>query len=284
MYQYDYVEQVEMLPAGISKIRYGDGYLYIAYIDNGSKQTVVSFHAAVGTEGVTKPVFTGVSMLERLGVNQIFVSDPILDRNVNLGWFAGAYDGILQRDLSLLLARHFEKREGENAPVFFGASGGGFAALQYGSRVQNSLVICVNPQTNINRYWPGAVDKYLEVAWRGVPIEATPVEFDLTRTYAVENRTTVLYLQNLGDKFHVQNHLVPFLDNLELPNRQFGLVLGEWGDGHRAPSRGVIDGILDLAVAADGEWINLTFSRQIENRRPIAEVLQRSRDYLQTLG
>lgn len=284
IYRYDSIKQIEILPVGISKIQYGAGYLYVAYVDNGAKQTVVSFHAAVGTEGVSKPVFTGINMLDRLRVNQIFVSDPILDRGINLGWFAGDYEGLLQQDLSLLLARHFRNRDGENPPIFFGASGGGFAALHYGSRAPGSLVICVNPQTNINRYWTGAVDRYRDVAWRGAPLEATPVEFDMTETFATESETTVLYLQNLGDRFHVDNHLVPLLEKLELPNRQFGLVLGKWGDGHRAPNRGVLDEVMDLAVAARGEWINLTFSRKIENRCPGTEVMRRSREYRQTLG
>ena len=281
---FDHVEAVSKLPSGISKIRYGAGHLYIAFVDKGAEQTVVSFHAAVGTDGVTKPVFTGVNMLDQLDVNGIFVSDPILDFGLNLGWFAGDLNRSLQIDLTALLERHFAHRDGEVAKLFFGASGGGFAALFFGAQFPSSLVMCVNPQTNINRYWPPAVESYRDAAWNGKPLESMPVEFDLTKTYSKEIDTTVLYLQNLGDTSHVKHHLVPFLNEAALPNRQFGLVLGEWGAGHRAPSRAILDHFLSGAVGSKGEWINLTFSREVENGVAASEVLRRSTAYSSVLS
>ena len=271
--------EVSELPRGISKIKYGDGFLYLGYVDRGASQTVISFHAAVGTVDVTKPVFTGINMLGNLQVNQIYVSDPILDKGLNLGWFAGEKGRDLQKDLTSLLLRHFESRPRETGPIFFGASGGGFAALYYSAMFGDSLAMCVNPQTDIGQYWEGAVDSYLDAAWEGAGIDSLPITTDLTSVYQQELGSTVFYLQNLGDVFHVNKHLIPLLENTTLPNRQFGLVLGEWGNGHRAPQRAILDHYLNMAINARGEWVNLTFSREVENRVEVSEVMRRSNEY-----
>src|SRR5690606_37414963 len=96
--------------------------------------------------------------------------------------------------------------------VFFGASGGGFAALYFSSLVADSLAVVMNPQTDIAAYLPGPVKVWRETCWDGADLTALPgtVTTDLVQHYSARSmQNHVAYLQNRTDS-HVDAHMRPW--------------------------------------------------------------------------
>src|SRR5699024_9723132 len=105
--------------------------------------------------------------------------------------------------------------------VFFGGSGGGFAALYFASHFPNSLALVFNPQTNIARYDEQAVRDYVQRAFHldqttSDPICQLPhsVNYDLCAHYSRPQSNAVAYMQNLKDETHMRYHLAPFLETM----------------------------------------------------------------------
>ncbi len=226
----------------------------------GADTVVVCFHAALRA-GATRPVFTGLGLTGGLPAHQVFVSDPSLelDDSLLLAWFAGSTGRPLQTDLRVVLD-HVLRELGARHVVFFGPSGGGFAALHYSWWFPGSLAVAVNPQVVLGRYEPR---RHLVTFGRVCFGASTPQELDvalaerftsdLREPYAGGFTNTVAYLQNRGDEHHVTQHMQPFLRGLP-PSPDVHLYLGEWGSGHVAPPRGVLTDLLDRAVRSRGDW------------------------------
>ncbi|WP_257274764.1 hypothetical protein, partial [Endozoicomonas sp. SESOKO4] len=85
---------------------------------------------------------------------------------------------------------------------------------------KNSLAIVNNPQTNILRYRKQHVAEFLDVAFKGIPNKEIEKKYinRLSLLHMFEyhkNMPEISYYQNLADKFHLNNHLLPFLEGLE---------------------------------------------------------------------
>lgn len=268
---------------GMNHIRYGNGFLDLLVEDNGAATTVVIFHAAMNLESVTTPVFVGLNMLDEFNVNKIVVSDPTLELGVGLGWYVGDVARPLQRDLVKALHHVNSHLENGSHLIFYGASGGGFAALFYSSYFPGSLAMPMNPQVAIENYFPQAVQEYKETAWpEDLDFKTQPC-LDVRERYSVNRGNAVLYLQNLGDRPHVRNHLVPFLEAAQTSDVQVALKLGRWGFGHRAPVLTVYAQFFAAAITAHGNWDALFQTFQFEAVRSIDSLLQSEVAYLNQL-
>lgn len=235
-----------------------DGALPIVALNNdrGFETTVVFFHAAIESH-YSLPVTTGLGISVDTPVNRILISDPSLmvEDSLNLAWFLGSQKQRLESSLEDIIHRLYTSHAKAKRLVFFGASGGGFAALNYSRRFPGSLAIATNPQTNIAQYVPAHVDRYLRTCF-DLPfpagLEALPhsLTTDLTQIYAQTVPNRVAYIQNRGDESHVEYHLNPFLDALHCNNDVF-VLLEDWGPGHVTPSKSVFIDVLHASAAPD---------------------------------
>ncbi len=233
--------------------------LDLLYMPNGSKTTVVSFHAAARPQSPL-PIFAGGNVAADHGVNRIHISDPGLycSDNVRIAWFAGALGLPLQTFLPSVLAHLIEHAGGERT-VFWGPSAGGFAALYYSKFFPNSLAIPVNPQTILANFGYQNQRIYTHAAFGA----QTPDEHDsvlrenicsdLRIHYGGNLPNYVLYVQNLLDT-HVELHMEPFLESLGQTTRIRTHLGAEWGVGHVAPTVEELRNIVSSMTAPNVEW------------------------------
>ena len=219
---------------------------------NDSPTVLVNFSADVaGREAKTGPFFSGLSIAKATNLPLIAFADPTVsnNQNVSIGWYAGN-----ERcpDLVEAIAKTLNDfATTKNCRlILFGGSGGGFATLNVLKRLNcEASGLVLNPQTRLDRFWPGPVSKYLRLGFPGVadhvpsglasdkrstsawldagsPADREKFNLDFTRdafenivqklgipndtTLATPNHGDLLYLQNRSD-WHVRAHAVPFM-------------------------------------------------------------------------
>ena len=239
------------LASGIQTIWYGGLPLDFQVIKGTRPVLVVVFDGALVREKTQLPRFSGGGVTNGLGVSRLSFSDPslYLSDRLRLAWYAGS---ALQPELQTMIVRVVRKVVDSLSPervVFFGASGGGFAALLASSHFADSLAVVVNPQTSIGAYVPRHVQSWLDAAWEGRRLESLPhtVTSDLIRRYSsITMRNYVAYAQNRTDS-HVNAHMEPWIAVAD-PSR-IQTRWGSWGEGHVGPPKETITEM--LAAAAD---------------------------------
>lgn len=268
--------------SGIHSIKYGHGHLDL-YIENrGAKTTLVVFHAAVPPRVNTYPVFQGLSITRNLDCNLIFVSDPVLELNTNLGWYGGDSQRKLQEDLPNILRSILVSFDSHEHLAFFGPSGGGYASLFYSLQFPDSWAIPMNPQTDISKYSEKAVTAYLDAAWDGTPIEKADFAHNVIKLYEQDFPNKVLYVQNLGDRTHVPKYLVPFL-TATVDNRADTVVFaGEWGLGHKPAPGKVLTKIFRDVVSSGGNWDYILNLQDADSTSTPSEISARSLSYIKS--
>lgn len=212
---------------------------------------MVFFHAALAKPGTKFPVFTGLNISHTLPVDRIFVADPsiYLDENLTLAWYAGSR---VQPDLQDIILQIIMALTRTEAPIItFGASGGGFAALYFASRLPAAQAIPVNPQIDLARYVPGPVRKWLRLGWGLDPdskgLDNIPAVTDSGSAYRCGSPTRVWYVQNTGDQNHMENHYAPFMKSLPQGHGVIPILI-DAGAGHIPPRKEQLLTILQAAA------------------------------------
>lgn len=266
------IDSVAALPETLEESTYltirHHGYPLDLYVENlGAATTLVSFHAALGGSGLQPPIFTGRAISQSSGMNRIFVSDPGLLASADLGlaWYLGT-NTLNATSLLTEAISGLQERMGGQHLVFFGMSGGGFAALNLSHEFPGSLAVPVNPQTRI-------LD-YAEVHWHAMAracfgadsaeqaramLESHP-RADQRRLYAKGFSNTVIYVQNSADA-HVSTQLIPWFEEVGWPEGAM-IHFGDWGSGHVPPPAPVLRTMLETVAAVDGDWGQLAESWQ----------------------
>lgn len=231
----------------------------ILFTPAGSATTVVSFHAALTKAETPLPMFAGGKVTQDGPVNRIFISDSGLyaGREHKIGWFAGTRELDLQKQLPKIIDKLLVQAGGTRT-LFWGPSAGGFAALYYSKLFPDSLAIAFNPQTIIANFGLANQQAYTKAAFGAETLEehdrtlAESFNSNLLDWYAGEMPNHVLYVQNESDT-HVQSHMEPFLASL---NNQSSVRvhLGNWGQGHVAPSPEEIREIIASFTCKEGDW------------------------------
>ncbi len=224
----------------------------IRHDPRGFPTTTVFFNAAITNPKLRYPFFSGVGISELLPTDRIHVHDPslYLDDDLKLAWYAGSRkQNLLQEVLPQILLALLPAGQ---RVVTSGSSGGGFAALYYGTKLPHATAVPVNPQTSIARYNPRIVARYAELAWGvtgGDPVSRIPAQLDLVEIYRgpVQNRTW--YIQNTGDASHVDEHMRPFLESAHADN-DVEAIFVDAGTGHVPPPKEFVTKV--LAAAVDG--------------------------------
>ena len=234
---------------GIHRIHLEKGHyldLYIRGIHLLDKQenrtTLVGFSGAVSNrQGKRAPFFSGLQIAMAINLPIIAVADPsmVLHEDLPLSWYEG-HQGIENFPKKLaaildVLAEIFHTRL-----LLLGGSGGGYACLAQASLLHSPASVLVwNPQTDIDKYLPEAVNSYKDIAYPN-----TDKNFSLS-VKKIQKNIQVLYMINKSDEHHVKEHMLPYLGGIPLKqygnrtfiNNQgnFALYVGEWGEGHAVP-------------------------------------------------
>ncbi|MBD8045436.1 hypothetical protein H9638_16645 [Arthrobacter sp. Sa2BUA2] len=231
---------------------------------SGAETTIVVFHAALTPKVETLPYFAGQTVTKDAPANRLWIQDPslYLDDRLLLSWFAGnKRQPELQSTLVSVLQKVVEAH-GSKRVIFFGASGGGFAALYYSRFFPGSLAIAINPQTNLAAYNWKAIEEYGHFAFG---IDGNESLDHLLNNRIVSNlrdhyvgaTNSIAYMQNVNDETHVGPHYQPFIESL--PETCHAQVLfGDWGPGHTAPEKEEINNVIVTAVRSRGDWCKLS--------------------------
>ena len=250
---------------GISSISYGASTLDLQLIRRESSNLIVVFHAAADPAKTTLPVFVGHTITKELEASILLVSDPSLDFAIPIGWFAGDDERRLQTDLTQAI-QHVALALGARNLIFQGSSAGGFAALCYAHGFPGSLAVAVNPQTNIAAYHADKVAQYFNTCWSGHPPLPTQAVTDLLKLYSESFPNNVLFLQNRGDRFHIENHYSPWAKRFkDLYAEKWCTLPGDWGNGHAAPPPEIQELVLKFAISFDGDWDSLMKEEDFED-------------------
>ncbi|MFC9934568.1 hypothetical protein [Glutamicibacter sp. NPDC127525] len=231
----------------------------LLYSPANSSTTVVSFHAALTKAETPLPMFAGAKVSQDGPVNRIFIADSGLyaGSEHKIAWFAGTRELDFQKQLPKIIDKLLVQAGGTRT-LFWGPSAGGFAALYYSKLFPDSLAVAINPQTIIANFGLANQRAYTEAAFGTETQEqheealATSFNSNLLDWYDGQVPNYILYVQNESDN-HVQNHMEPFLSSLDDQSR-VRIHMGNWGQGHVAPSPEEIRQIIASFTLQEGGW------------------------------
>lgn len=221
--------------------------------ENRNKESTVVFFSPASSKVKQVPYWVGNNLSKTLDANILKVSDPSLVQfgDLNLGWYSGnSVNPEVMRELDLVLGKVLSGYK----PILFGPSGGGWAALCYGSQIDGATIIAVNPQTDQQNY--GYFPKYLEIAWAQKDVSDLPYSPDVTNRFESSQNCNIVYIQNKGDIHHYREHFLPFAASLPL-GINFLALTPELGIGHVAPDSASVSALLNAAIKEDG-WQELS--------------------------
>lgn len=187
-----------------------------------SNHLVIFLQGAVDRSKRELPIFHRWSWAKDIPSNVLILSDPLLYRNdkLRIGWYVGAHNfDYIQKFsyfIKLLLKEIGIKKE---RVIFFSSSAGGYAAMAMATNIRGSLAVVNNPQTNVLNYHAGHVKDFLDVGFNGIPKDAVD-DTMLFRFSLVERMKKqkfvprIKYFQNIADKFHYNNHFLPFFNGV----------------------------------------------------------------------
>lgn len=247
-----------------------NGVLRALLVNKASDVLIVAFHGATSRAKKELPRFEWFRTLRTENVSSLYFSDPLLetDPTLELAWFTGRYDV----DLHVELARMAEvasRAVGARRIIFLGSSGGGFAAMQISSFVEGSLALPFSPQASLSNYLVkgtgyGAQRKYLKLVMPelapGVALEKLDSGVDWAepladRLSAVERyksalQNKVLYVQNVNDVPHVEQHRNPFREAVASGPNRLRVRFEEYAgpEGHNPPAQQEFKHYLRMAI------------------------------------
>lgn len=179
-----------------------------------SKKLYVFFSGFVNRQQTQLPAFHRWSWHNQFDGHTLYISDPMLEETTNLG--LGWYIGSCEIDLINLLgdlvndvARNLNVDECNI--IFYGSSGGGFAAIRMLSLFSNAASISINPQTTLTSFEGKALQDYLNVFFNGISkvefAERYPARNELAEIATKIEYSSIVYAQNLVDPHHINKHL-----------------------------------------------------------------------------
>ena len=252
------------------------------WVPNKSDNLIVFFNAAISrTKDTVLPVFSGNGAIGKVDANILMVSDPslMLSDDLTVAWYTGDQNFNLQQVLGEIL-KEFSDQFGKNRTILYGGSAGGFASIYYSSHIPNSYAVAANPQTNISKYYKRFVKKYFDVCFPsyskdGKELSDTHVEYDMCDLFS-RSESKLVYLQNMDDAFHIENHFAPFLESqghkyieydkttVDNLNDRLTVVYGHgWGEGHHPPPKHLVFELLNL-LCKGGDPTSVEFKERIE--------------------
>lgn len=186
-------------------------------INDNTDKIIVFFNGAINGDLNNNPTFMRWSWANDNNLSFICFDDPIVSctQLTNLGWYIGTSNYDLQQFINNILEHIIKslKLSPENI-IFYGSSGGGFAAMMAAIRLRGSVAVVSNPQTNIFKYYKSATQRFIDNFFNEKDISSNSsnyYRFSVTDAIKKYNYIpAILYIQNIQDKFHLERHLLPF--------------------------------------------------------------------------
>lgn len=258
-----------LLRDGIHQIALSDGRyfdLLLRGVRGKYKDLPVFFNGAVVRENTKPPYFSGSNVAVAASVPVIAVADPTLNLSseLGIGWYTGGIGS--EFDSALVNVLSFLRNETTARLVMVGGSAGGYAALRFGTLLNESALVW-NPQIDFLKYNPDHVGRFLatrfnEPSWSNksskvrdengnILLEEAHLELQRTgishEIESLDNLDRLVYLQNKSDN-HEKVHAKPIRERSELSAISRGIynyedrtmLVADFNVGHRAPSRELI--------------------------------------------
>lgn len=245
----------EPLHDGVSSIMGNNRWLDVQYEDRGSDVTFVAFHAAVSETINEYPVFAGIHLAAALNVNYLGIADPACGSAESLKtfWYLSTRRVDSQTIIPAIVSHALKTRSGKHL-LFFGASAGGYAALNYSAKFKGSAVVVMNPRIEL-RSKPDHFPTYVESTYPNWPVERVEgiVPTSMAKLYSKPQGNTVVYLQNSQDLTFFENHYKRFME-ATVGRRDVFVMSKPWGKGHVVPTRSVYQNYLLNMVANAPNW------------------------------
>lgn len=229
----------------------------------GSKRLIVAFHGAINRRDVQIPRYEWLTQLSRRTEHKLFISDTTLELadDLNLAWYLGTP----KFDLIAEITAFIEKVRSVNKIdeiVLLGSSGGGFASLAIGSKINKSCSISFSPQSNVWDFSDGHSQKFKDTVFCSdncsTCLQKINKRTDLISYYADGRHfNNYIYYQNTGDIEHVQKHWRRFAASqgvrLLSGGRSFnqqGIFVSKFdAKGHARPPVEEMDSMIEMAFA-----------------------------------
>ena len=239
---------------GLHTIQIGNQLLDILIRDRRSSTTVVTFQHRVSVR-TPFPTLVGEKFTGEAGVNLIAVADPSvgLDPEVPLGWYLGNRAiGHLKPILHPILSEAIDAFHPKRL-IFFGSSGGGYAAMNYAADFPNSIALTVNPRLDLSqgqdRDWATYMTKCHGAVGR-TPYQRISSEYGVNLADAIPSSAqfyAAMY-HNTGDSEFLEKNHAPFVKS-----RTGDLYIAERldfdGNGHvPIPRDKLIETVRELAT------------------------------------
>lgn len=214
------------------------------YPKHRSDRLAVFFSGFVNRKQLALPVFRRWEWHAEVPAHALYISDPTLEtcEDLGLGWYIGTAERDCMEDIAALIRGVAQSLSvTERNIVFYGSSGGGFAALRALRWFPLAATIAVNPQTRLTAFRAHSLTNYLARFFGGIGKEAFaqsyPIRNALVEALAECRDSSVLYVQNRLDDHHVTSHLCELYqdrDGVLTPThfRNQQLILFEDPQGH----------------------------------------------------
>lgn len=199
-------------------------YEFLIRIKPGASNTIVFGSGAGGfqEQPIGPPIFHRHSWMDEFEDTVIYYNDPTLYLGkLSLGWGQGELDRFYLQDIANILEIVFAKLKIDSKNVlFYGSSGGGFMSLILAGFVKGSTVLINNPQTNLLKWIPVPINLVFDLSYRGLSREEVEEKFgeriNVVKFFNhIKYVPNIYFLQNFACEFDVQNHLLPFISELE---------------------------------------------------------------------
>lgn len=226
--------------------------------NRGASTTLIALHAAAPEHVTTLPMFSGRGLAEATGVNLLAIADPslVMHPDLTLGWYLGNRPQGRFRALSAPIITHVLEQLGSTRTIFFGASGGGFAAGDLSQDFPESLALLANPRMDFVSRPRAAVRDYLvhchsatsRTPQLRIRDEFVPATLDAGWDGGPAN--TIAIIQNTGDRLYHDHQFLPFAQrHAEDPSVLH--LLRDDGEGHRHVPRTELERVI-TGVAETG--------------------------------
>lgn len=251
------------LADGRFSVQAGGSRFECLFIRKPADRLFVVLHGARDPRAHAIPIFRRWSWHEMFPGSVLYVSDPTLEldpEHMQLGWYLGRRENDPLDGLTQLVAGLAERLGLATRQVIaYGSSGGGFAALMLAARLGDATAVSINGQSNILKYHRKFVNRALELVFDCKnPAGLAPEEMrrmDAIAAFSRAHKARCLYVQNIRDEPHFNNHYLPFCRALKAPEDggvdetgRICTLLFDDPNGHGGEPKAIAPVILKLAT------------------------------------
>ncbi|MDY4312259.1 hypothetical protein SOX05_20535 [Pseudomonas putida] len=222
-------------------------YLYVFL--NGSRGEDLNSFAPI-------PRFGRWSWHQLFNGSTLFIEDPMLYKyeTLNLGWYYGTSD-VDYLESTLNIVKAVQKKINAAKIIFYGSSGGGYAALQLAARLPDSFAISINPQTQLFKW--GSANSFTEHTNIDLEVHDQRLRNFAGEAVAKNKSSKYFVIQNALSHDDCSDHFLPFCSQVG-HNAQYGLSSSNniltWlystpGGHNSTDNKSVLYFILDLALS-----------------------------------